>query len=865
MGDALCRRSARPGLKTPGGLHTVGFPLSDQLTRPAYHHDGLLMAALLSASSKTAATLPAAAGKDPGLVWTSWATLLALVVFALCSPHVYAPPLPRLTEPEALTRAERLLERLRPADLSGTPLAAYQRARQCQRHPIDLAQWELAFLAPDRSHLYRLTLSATGDFRHFAVYRRRPAVEVTAGFNDAAVRQQAEVWRDFLTAEARITPLPAAEAPPAMRESPFPGSVRDILRRWKTDHPQWAFVEVSFDQHGLQSLGVTSAEPSRPPERDVLGGVLVIGFLALAFWLPWLLVFVRGIARREMGSLTTLVTSGVLATLLMLWLTTLLGVALVAHLTWLDPSVSEEEFVVLSDAGYRWVIFFIALLAAVGVSLGALGVGLVSLAVTESYDWKRQRQLLGDVYRLTRRGGLTPLQMLRLSVGSVALASWMLALETGVQWITGQPLLPWHEFAVWSQSLAVGRWPGWKIIGACLADVWLTTIWLLPLLAFARDRLQDRSTGLAIGVLLVLMGLPFVIGDLAMTLGYVLLVTALVWTLLNYGWLAVVCGQFLVGGWFPLLWGLRFPNGFEPVFLLGGLLIVLPLGFLIGFRRPSRRLRKETFDLAPRYIRDRLRLERWREDREVRWLIHCNLLPPSGFRDERQRVLAEYAHLPEQGREWFIVLPLGPERIGVGIGEVSGQELQASLLVAIVLAAIRSKAAHYADCPARVIGRLNDFLSPRLRAIGSQVRLLYGIADFRTGEFTYCNAGYVAPVALQSRAEEKPPPSSLTGPLNSLLDGRTDLRFTETRVRLERGSRVVLMSDWLGEVHGLEPDARALVSRYEALLASLDEPPEGNLPRAVVDYARERLQPPPGESFAKSPAETEITVVCITF
>ncbi|WP_283249882.1 SpoIIE family protein phosphatase [Chloracidobacterium aggregatum] len=143
--------------------------------------------------------------------------------------------------------------------------------------------------------------------------------------------------------------------------------------------------------------------------------------------------------------------------------------------------------------------------------------------------------------------------------------------------------------------------------------------------------------------------------------------------------------------------------------------------------------------------------------------------------------------------------------------------------------------------------------------------MLYGIADFRTGEFIYCNAGYVAPVVLRPRAGEKPSPSSLTGARNSALDGRTDLRFTENRVCLERGSRVVLMSDWLAEVQGLESDAPDLASRYETLLASLDEPPEGNLPRAVIDYARERLQPPPGESFAKSPAETEITVVCLTF
>ncbi|MGQ9897359.1 MAG: hypothetical protein ACUVR8_07390, partial [Acidobacteriota bacterium] len=133
-------------------------------------------------------------------MWTSWAALLALVLFALCSGHVYAPPVMRLTKPEALTRAERLLERLRPIDLSARSPITYQVTWKCQPHPVDLAQWELAFLAPAKDHLYRLKLSANGDFRYFAVYRRNPSVATATVLPDAAVRQQAEAWRDFLMA-----------------------------------------------------------------------------------------------------------------------------------------------------------------------------------------------------------------------------------------------------------------------------------------------------------------------------------------------------------------------------------------------------------------------------------------------------------------------------------------------------------------------------------------------------------------------------------------------------------------------------------------------------------------------------------------
>lgn len=827
----------------------------------------MLKAALLASISNPSSTPSFPLEKDQSLVWTGWAAILALVVFALGSGRAYAPPVARLSKPEARARAERLLARLRPADHSAMPLGAYQVAQQCQPHPVDVAQWEFAFLAPDKDHLYRLTLTATGDFRYFAVYRRNAAPEPATVSDNPAVQQQAEQWRDFLITEAKVTPVP--EAPLAVRESPFPGAIRDVVRRWKTAQTAWPFVEVVFDSYGLQSLKLTAADATQPPRQNTVIGLLIGGLLALLLWLAWFFVFVRGFARREMGSRTTLVTSSVLALPLMLWLAALLVVSLAGPFTWLDPSISETRFTFLPDAN-RVATFVTALLAAVAVSLAALAMGVISLAVTESYDWKRNQQLLGDVYRLTRRGGLTPVQMLRLVVASVALASWILALETGVQWIAGHPMLPWHKFAAWSQSLAVGRWPGWGIIGGCFADVWLMTIWLLPLMAFVRNRLPDRSASLAVGVLLVLLGLPLVIGNWAAAVGYILLVTGLLWTLLTYGWLAVILGQLLVGGLFPLLWGLRFPNGFEPVFLVSGMLLVLPLGLLIGFGRPRRRLRRETFDLAPRYIRDRLRLERWREDREVRWLMHCNLLPPSGFQDEQQRVIAEYVHLPEQSREWFVILPLGPERVGIAVGEVGGEELQASLLVAIVLTAVKSKATHYADHPAQVVERLNDFLATRLRIIGSPIRLVYGLADFCAGTFTYCNAGYVSPVVLSPRsADNLPVPSSLTKALNPPLDGRTDLRFTEAQVHLERGSTVVLMSDWLSEIYDLPVEAPSLALRCEALFASLSERLDGNLncdlPRTVIDYARTHLRPLPGETFAKSPAAAEITIVCVSF
>ncbi|MFQ3588985.1 MAG: PP2C family protein-serine/threonine phosphatase [Chloracidobacterium sp.] len=808
---------------------------------------------------------PAPVGKNLKLIGTGWAMLLSLVVIVFCSGRVYSPPMARLTEHQARARAEQLLQQLQSVALSGQPVSAYQVAWQCLPDPIDQSRWEFGFLAPDERHYYRLTLAGTGAFRAFALYQRAKPATTSEAPSDATLRSLAETWRDFLMKEAQVTPVPAAEAPPVVRQSPLPGHVRDVIRRWKTNDAAWPFVEVAFEGQALQSLALAQAESPTPPSLDRTGRGLLVLLLGSALWLPWFIVFFRGVIRREMGSLTMLSVSGVLAALLLVWLVSLFAFAFLSPFAWRGASLSESEFVALPDLTFRIFLFIILLLVSGTITLIVTGAGFVSLSVTESYDWKRRRQLLEDVYRLSRRGEVPPGRVARWYLGGLALALWVLAVESGVEWQSGQPVLPWHEFSAWTRSLAVGNYPGWKLWGECLFDIWLVIIWLLPMLAFARNRLQDRSAALAIVGLFGLIGFPLISQSWMVVVGYGLLLGGLLWTLVHYGWMSVGFASLFIGGLFPVLWVLRFPSGFELTFLAGSGVVALPLVLVMWSRRRLRPARNEAFALAPNYVRERLRLERWREERDVRWLIHCNLLPPSGFRDERQRVVAEYAHLPEHGREWFMVLPLGDDRVGIAIGEVSGQELQASLLMATMLAAIKSKAARYPTCPVRVVERLNDFLSPRLGSIDSQVRMLYGIANFRTGEFTYCNAGYVAPVALRVMPDGTRQSESLALTANPPLDGRTDLRFAGQTVHLERGSYLVLMSDWVGELSGLPTDATALAQRNANLLANFGDLSCQDLPAAVIRHGRERLLKLPGASPPETDSKVEITVVCVEF
>ncbi len=797
-------------------------------------------------------------------VWTGWLPLLSCILLALCSGRVYSPPIP-LTD--VAGRAEQLLEQLRPPDIANPPLAMYKVLRRYYHpHPVDQGHWEIAFLAPDASHLYRLTLTREGRFRAFAVYRRTPVAETAPAHNprhnSATASAMAEAWRAFLLREAGIAPPPTVELPPAVRESPFPGHVREIIRRWKTTDPYWPFVEVAVEGTALQSLRLIPQSPPDSFEDKDNGGLPLALALALVLWLPWSVVFVRGIFRGLMGSLTVLIVASILGIPFLVWLSTVLGFTIAAPLAWREPVITESEFLRLSNTSY-WVSWLLLLLATAGLaSLGIWLLGLISLAVTESYDWKRQRQLLGDVYRLFRRKSLPAGQVARFGRGGLAWALWVLVVETVVAWWCGRPTLPWHSFSSWSRELAVGHWPGWQIIGSCFVDIWFVTICLLPLAAFTRDRFQDPSAALTTGFGAWMVGLPLVIGSGATLVGYTFLLGGLLWTLFNHGWTAVVFGYALVGGLFPLLWSLRFPQGFEPLFLVGSVAL-LPLMVFVWGQRRSPRARPEAFDLAPPYVRDRLRRERWREDLDVRWLIHSNLLPPSGFRDEKWRVVAEYAHLPEQGREWFAILPLTERHIGLAIGEVSGEGLEASLLMAATLTALKSKAVRSPSCPVQVVARLSEFLSPRLQSLDAQIRLLYGIADVHNRVFTYCNAGYVPPAVLAPGKDGIRHPVSRPAVINPPLHSATSLRFRGDTFQLASGSYLVLMSDWLGELFGLAPDAEELVRHNEKLVASFWALPATNLPSAIVCQGGEQAQQLFGRP-AKLPS-VEITVVCLEF
>src|SRR5438132_1557333 len=99
------------------------------------------------------------------------------------------------------------------------------------------------------------------------------------------------------------------------------------------------------------------------------------------------------------------------------------------------------------------------------------------------------------------------------------------------------------------------------------------------------------------------------------------------------------------------------------------------------------------------------------------------------------------------GGDFYDVLPLGEGRVAVAVGDVAGKGSPAALLMALLLAMMRTLVDERLE-PAELVARLNVQVSRH--APGSRfITLFYGVYDMRSGELTYVNAGHTPPLLVR--------------------------------------------------------------------------------------------------------------------
>ena len=143
-------------------------------------------------------------------------------------------------------------------------------------------------------------------------------------------------------------------------------------------------------------------------------------------------------------------------------------------------------------------------------------------------------------------------------------------------------------------------------------------------------------------------------------------------------------------------------------------------------------------------VADRLSLK---NDLEIAREIQQAMLPSGVYSGDGVETLGLSRPANTVGGDLFDILPLEDGRLVIAVGDVSGKGSPAALLMALLLAMMRTLIDEKLE-PAELVTRLN--LQVVRHAPGSRfITLFYGVYQPLTGELTYVSAGHMPPLVLR--------------------------------------------------------------------------------------------------------------------
>ena len=234
--------------------------------------------------------------------------------------------------------------------------------------------------------------------------------------------------------------------------------------------------------------------------------------------------------------------------------------------------------------------------------------------------------------------------------------------------------------------------------------------------------------------------------------------------------------------------------------------------------------------------RRRLRLEAAKLEGELiaAARIQRGILPtPASLQpDPRFDLAASLTPARHVGGDLYDFFPIGPDRLFLAIGDVSGKGVPASLFMALAMALCKSSARRGQDDIGQVVRRLDRELS-RDNPESMFITLFAGILDLATGELRFCNAGHDAPIVV--RPGEPPRPlASQGGPPLCAAEG---FPYPTESHALQQGEILCLITDGATEAIGRAGELMG----HERVRAALRDLPPGATPAQAIQRLHEAV------------------------
>jgi len=147
----------------------------------------------------------------------------------------------------------------------------------------------------------------------------------------------------------------------------------------------------------------------------------------------------------------------------------------------------------------------------------------------------------------------------------------------------------------------------------------------------------------------------------------------------------------------------------------------------------------------------------------------------------------------EMGGDFYDFFPVGENRIGLVIADVSGKGVPAAFFMAISRTILQGSAREHGS-PGACLADSNDLLCQQ-NPLDLFVTAFYGVLDLDTGTFTYANAGHNPPILVRADGTVSNLPA-MGGVAMGVMMG---LSYAENSVTLAAGDTLLLYTDGISE------------------------------------------------------------------
>lgn len=211
--------------------------------------------------------------------------------------------------------------------------------------------------------------------------------------------------------------------------------------------------------------------------------------------------------------------------------------------------------------------------------------------------------------------------------------------------------------------------------------------------------------------------------------------------------------------------------------------------------------------------------------------VQTRLLPENAFRRAHLECAGLCLPCRGVGGDFYDFIDVGPGRVALVLGDVSGKGVPAALMMATLQACLRS---HYALASGDLGRRLESVNRLFLECTAPEhyASLFVGECDERSGRFTYANCGQAPPLVLRRGLQVEP-----LAPTAMVLGLCEDWACETAETVLAEGDLVLAVSDGVTEAAGPEGEIYGDRRLLTTLTAQRDLR-AGALVRAIADDVR---------------------------